>query len=224
MGESKGNIIATVLGLLLLLGGIAAGLYFGGKTVFTKSKAIDLTEIDKLEEAKGQWVSGEVVACTTEFYEVKHNMNGIIPTGKEHYFATFMSDDGIYVIRASKSWYEKYFDADTFLPKSGSKVELTGYVRKIDSKFTKEIQQQIAMTTAKEKPVYYIDTLAMRYGIFLLILAIFPVFLVILFFVLRKTGLLDAQMDSGAGKVFVVLMIVGILGYGALLLHTLAMV
>lgn len=221
MGEKKGNLVATILGLILLVGAVAAGFYFGGKTVFTKSKAIDLSEIKKLEEAKGQWVTGEVEACSVEFYEVNHKVNSI-PTGKEHYYLAVMSDDSIYVIRANKGWYEKHFD-DRMLPKDASAKKLTGYVRKIESKFTKDIQKAVSVTAAKEKPVYYIDVLAMRYGIFLLILAVIPVLVTIVFFVLKKTGLLDMEMNSTPGKILMALLIIGILVYGGLAIHTLSM-
>ena len=139
MGEKKGNLVATILGLILLVGAVIAGFYFGGKTVFTKSKAIDLSEIKKLEEAKGQWVSGDIEVCFPEFYEITNSVN-FIPTGKEHYFIAAMSNGNVFVIRASKKWYEKNFDEKTWLPNEGAKVKLEGYVRKTESKYASEMQ------------------------------------------------------------------------------------
>lgn len=223
MGEKKGNLVATILGLILLVGAVIAGFYFGGKTVFTKSKAIDLSEIKKLEEAKGQWVSGDIEVCFPEFYEITNSVN-FIPTGKEHYFIAAMSNGNVFVIRASKKWYEKNFDEKTWLPNEGAKVKLEGYVRKTESKYASEMQKYIKENlTLQYKPVYYIDVLAMRYGIFLLILAVVPVLVTIVFFVLKKIGLLDMEMNSTPGKILMALLIIGILVYGGLAIHTLSM-
>lgn len=223
MNSGKGGTVAAVLGVLVIIACIVAGFYFGGKTVFTKKKAVEAMNVKKLEWVKGKWVTGDIEACSNEFYTVDHKMNGLIPTGKEHYYIVFMTTGECFVIRANNRWYEKNFDIDTFLPKNGDSVKLEGYVRRIDSKFTREIQDVVSQVSYGYKPTYYVDTIAMRYGIFLMILAGFPILLVIVIFLVNKTELLQVSLDSTPGKVFMIVGIVLFFAYAGLMMHTLAM-
>ena len=226
MNSGKGGTVAAVLGVLVIIACIVAGFYFGGKTVFTKKNAESIERSMKTRGyMSGEWVYGEVEGCSTEFYEIKHKLNGIIPTGKEHFFCGYLSDGQIVVIRATKKWYEKNFDEETWLPKNGDAVKLEGYVRKIDTKFVREIQEITGTKLSYgTRPTYYVDTIAMRYGIFLMILAGFPILLVIVIFLVNKTELLRVNLDSTPGKIFMIAGIVLFFAYAGLMMHTLAMI
>lgn len=56
-----------------------------------------------------------------------------------------------------------------------------------------------------------------------MILAGFPILLVIVIFLVNKTELLQVSLDSTPGKVFMIVGIVLFFAYAGLMMHTLAM-
>ncbi len=66
-----------------------------------------------------------------EVYEIEHRLNGLIPTGSEHFYLAATDDGAVpLLIKASSSWYEKNFGEDGL---AKSTVMLTGEVGKFDS-------------------------------------------------------------------------------------------
>ena len=48
-----------------------------------------------------------------EILTIEHSINGLIPTGKDHYYVGVDYDTGAaYIMQASSSWYKKNFNAD----------------------------------------------------------------------------------------------------------------
>ena len=53
------------------------------------------------------------ISEATEILEVEHSINGLIPTGKDHYYLGFNEETGeAYVINGSPKWYRKHFGQD----------------------------------------------------------------------------------------------------------------
>ncbi|MDE5583638.1 MAG: hypothetical protein K2J08_08030 [Ruminococcus sp.] len=76
----------------------------------------------------------------TEFFEVKHSVNYILPIGKDYYYIGIDDDGNSYTIHAPKNWAEKNFDEY-----SDTTFEITALSKKItDYDITKEINSMTA--------------------------------------------------------------------------------
>ncbi|MDE6730336.1 MAG: hypothetical protein K2J71_06125 [Oscillospiraceae bacterium] len=83
----------------------------------------------------------------TEFLEIEHSINGLIPIGTDYYYLGIDEDYNAYTILAGKHWEEENFS--DFDPDSEDYkiVEITGLVKKIsDYDVSREIQ-----STAEEE-------------------------------------------------------------------------
>lgn len=71
--------------------------------------------------------------------DVEHSINGLIPTGTDHYFLIVDSqtNEGAFV-RASKSWYTKNFD-DSGQAKTSGGIDVTALAKKPDYKIVDEL-------------------------------------------------------------------------------------
>mgnify|MGYP004511981299 CR=1 FL=1 len=97
--------------ILLILIGIGVLAYLSVTAV------IDLTDSENIH-----------TVTLTEAYsvlDIEHSINGIIPIGTDHYYLGYNSNTSeAYLIKVSKSWYDKNFDADgTALSSDGITVK-----------------------------------------------------------------------------------------------------
>lgn len=81
------------------------------------------------------------VTFAIEAYEVKHTLNILIPTGKEHFYFGISNDEGDGIpllIKATQSWYNSNFDEEGFaiVP-----VTVKGEVMEMDSRFAKDLSE-----------------------------------------------------------------------------------
>ncbi|MDE5884529.1 MAG: hypothetical protein K2H29_05555 [Oscillospiraceae bacterium] len=119
----------------------------------------------------------------TEFLELEHSINGLIPIGTDYYYLGIDEDYNAYTIRAGKNWKEENFsnfdpDAEEY-----TTVEITGLVKEIsDYDVSKEIQSTAAELEEMEFPLGVTQCLELTYikdawmkllaGILLLIVSI----------------------------------------------------
>ncbi|MDE6087357.1 MAG: hypothetical protein K2G25_03130, partial [Oscillospiraceae bacterium] len=119
----------------------------------------------------------------TEFLELEHSINGLIPIGTDYYYLGIDEDYNAYTIRAEKNWAEENFsdfdpDAEEY-----TTVEFTGLVKEIsDYDVSKEIQSTAAELEEMEFPLGATQCLELSYikdawmkllaGILLLIVSI----------------------------------------------------
>lgn len=75
--------------------------------------------------------------------EVEHSINGLIPMGKDHYYAAVDEKGEMYLLKASKSWYKKNFDPATY--EARGDVTVTALNKRIDDyEIREEIEDRIA--------------------------------------------------------------------------------
>ncbi|MDE5769700.1 MAG: hypothetical protein K2H82_09985 [Oscillospiraceae bacterium] len=119
----------------------------------------------------------------TEFLELEHSINGLIPIGTDYYYLGIDEDYNAYTIRAGKNWEEENFsnfdpDAEEY-----TTIEITGLVKEIsDYDVSKEIQSTAAELEEMEFPLGATQCLELTYikdawmkllaGILLLIVSI----------------------------------------------------
>ena len=219
--------ISSIIAVVLLLGLCGCAVFFGARTVLRRSDAVNPKDGWKIAEEKGSWITGKAVGATDEVYLVKHTMCYVIPTAKEHYYFAELTDASgnpyLVTIRADKSWYRKNFDENGYA-KNEDGVTVTGYVRTISGKFRTDIQRQASgWGVSQFVPTVYVDLLAFRHGIFLIIIGAFPLLLALVIFIFSRIGSLENGFNSTPGKVFFSVFLVVFLAYLGLLVHTVAM-
>lgn len=85
--------------ICLILLGIAAMAYLAITAVMDLTNTAD--------------VHTPVISSATEFLEIEHSINGLIPIGKDYYYLGYDEEnDSIYVIRGPKNWGAKNFTDD----------------------------------------------------------------------------------------------------------------
>ena len=100
----------------------------------------------------------------TEFLELEHSINGLIPIGTDYYYLGIDEDYNAYTIRAGKNWEEENFsdfdpDAEEY-----TTVEVTGLVKKIsDYDVSKEIQSTAEELEDMEFPLGATQCLELSY-------------------------------------------------------------
>lgn len=104
-----------ILGIIVLL--IFAGyLGFTGVSDLVNKKDIKQPEI----------------CCAMEILEVEHSINGIIPTGKDHYYlAIDTNEEDFYVIHAPKKWMEKNNIPEVSADVSGTSIKIKGLEKRV---------------------------------------------------------------------------------------------
>lgn len=96
---------------------IITAVVFAGWTLYnliTGISGLAKSGISPLSGSLGNKDRCEVtVSFAAEVYEIEHRLNGIIPTGSEHFYLAAAEDGTLpLLIKASPSWYEKNFDGD----------------------------------------------------------------------------------------------------------------
>ena len=108
-------------------------------------------------------VKNEKALFAVEVVEVEHRVGGFIPLGKDHYYIAG-NEDGAFLIKTSKSWYEKNFNSDGYSKKEAG-VNVKGLAKDISdyetsNKIESEIQENIGevsfiISEKKAIDVYY---------------------------------------------------------------------
>ena len=219
------GIAITILGALLVI-----CTYFGVRTLLRKKnpEEISVSRLTKLE--KGKWVTFRAYYAFESAHTIKHTINGVIPTGTEYYYMIFTEDFGrIMIIRADKNWYDRNFDSEG-VAKDEDGCLVTGYVRatpgEVDRSITlyrNKLQESYKITIALQSSLYT-DTIAVKVSILQILVGVIPIILGIGFLVSIKAGILSATLDSRAGKIFVVLLLVFIFAYGGMTIHFLSLI
>lgn len=147
------NKVSVIIGILIF----AAWTFYSlisGIIGLSKNEMTEPTmdaETGKICEAK--------VTFAVEAYEVKHTLNILIPTGKEHFYFCVSDEDGIpLLVKAKPSWYSANFDEDGF---AHAPVTIKGEVMTMDSQFTKdmsEMNMELASLGFKISTSKYIST------------------------------------------------------------------
>lgn len=110
--------------ILLILIGIGVLAYLSVTAV------IDLTDSENIH-----------TVTLTEAYsvlDIEHSINGIIPIGTDHYYLGYNSNTSeAYLIKVSKSWYDKNFDADGAALSSGG-ITVKGIAKAVSDFETKQ--------------------------------------------------------------------------------------
>ena len=202
--------------------------FLGARILFRKKNPTEKKFETACTIEKGEWVTFRARYAEDSGYTVKHTLNGIIPFGKEYYYAVYSDElDCIVIIRAGKKWYEKNFTMNQANDPDGCLI--SGYVRStengVERTFTnyRNNSQDYIDLPIKLQGNLYVDTLATRYAIMQILIGILPLFFAILIFIGSRTGLFEQTPDSAAAKGILSVVIIGFLLYVALLTHFLAM-
>lgn len=119
----------------------------------------------------------------TEFLELEHSINGLIPIGTDYYYLGFDENYNSYIILAPKKWAEKNFSDFNPDAEIDTIIEITGLVKEIsDYDVSKEIQSMTAELENMQFPLGTTQCLELSYikdacmklfsGILLLILSV----------------------------------------------------
>lgn len=230
MIDMKNKILIGIA--VTLLGGLfAVCAYFGIRTLIRKQDPVEMSVAKFTELEQGEWVTFRAkYALESASYTVKHSINGVIPTGTEYYYAVFTDDaSGMMIIRADKNWYSRNFD-DEGVAKDEDGCLVTGFVRSTPDGtdrtfrlYRDKLQQSYKITISLQAD-HFVDTIAVKISILQIIIGVIPFLAGIIFLVCFKTGLVDAQLDSRAGKTFLIILILGFMGYAAVVCHFLSYV
>ena len=86
----------------------------------------------------------KIITDCGELFDIDSSIALIIPTGTEHYYYAFDKDDEkVYVIKASKSWYEENFDEEG-RPLHSVMIAIDGAVRHLNYKEEDEVKDFFA--------------------------------------------------------------------------------
>ena len=79
-----------------------------------------------------------------EILEVENSINGIIPTGTDHYYVGLDRDSGeAYILQATEKWYEKNFDQDMTAVAAGG-LEVTALSKRVnDYEVRNELESRV---------------------------------------------------------------------------------
>lgn len=138
----------------------------------------------------------------TEFLELEHSINGLIPIGTDYYYLGIDENYEAYTIRATKNWAEENFsnfdpDAEEY-----TTVEVTGLVKGIsDYDVSKEIQSTAAELEDMEFPLGATQCLELSY----IKDAWMRLFAGILLLILSLTGFIARKMEIQVPKAAIVI-------------------
>lgn len=80
-----------------------------------------------------------------EIFEVEHSINGLIPTGTDHYYLGFDEQGSCCIINASKGWYAENFDEATGETKGTESITVTALAKDIsDYEIEDEIREMLS--------------------------------------------------------------------------------
>lgn len=96
---------------------IIVALVFAGWTLYnliTGIAGLSKSGMSQLTRSPEKGARCEVtVDIAMEVYEIEHRLNGLIPTGSEHFYFAASGDEFVpLLIKASPSWFEKNFDEE----------------------------------------------------------------------------------------------------------------
>lgn len=96
---------------------IIVALVFAGWTLYnliTGIAGLSKSGMSQLTRSPETGTRCEVtVDIAMEVYEIEHRLNGLIPTGSEHFYFAASEDEFVpLLIKASPSWFEKNFDEE----------------------------------------------------------------------------------------------------------------
>ncbi len=211
MKHIKKVLICLFLGAIILV--------IGYKGLFPIIAKMNPHKVDDLAGSiltERTYVEGTVNFASGEFLEVKHSIN-FIPTGYDHYFLVFSDDlSRCVAVRADTKWAEK-FGEEGYLEEG---LTIGGVVKDLGYEEQRELQDTMQMISQEGLPIsaagYYIDLLAYRYAIFMLIALVILVVLVIGGILLVKKGVRKSIWST----LYVILLIAEC----CFLLHIIAMI
>lgn len=193
--KKKSEKVAAVLGIILLVAMFVGAVAYGATLLIKKNSAKQIDASMGFDVNKDtDWVEFTAYYATPMSLTVTHNINGIIPTGKEYYYFLFSADlTECISVRADKDWFEENFDEETWATKSEDGIKISGYIRTFEikakaeqDKMIKELRQNNWATTIKYNGEIYIDLLATRLAVYLLIVGFSPVVIGLVYFVLKR--------------------------------------
>ena len=214
-GERKSHpiLIAVIfLGLALLF------IITGVKDLFM-GRSVSLDEFLSSGAEKGDRVEGVVHYCAGEYYEIKHSLNYLIPTGYEHYYIVYSDDLSTAV--TVRSW-GKFKDKFTGLNNEEG-VKIKGVVRELDREVKNELDGQLPPDglTQKVERYYYIDDLSPFYGVLKLFEGIYTLAVMAAIVVLvKRNGAVSGPVTGKAAAIGVLLIVTS---YTVIMIHLLSL-
>ena len=193
--KKKSEKVAAVLGIILLVAMFVGAVAYGSMLLIKKQSAKKIDASMGFDVNKDtDWVEFTAYYATPMSLTVSHNINGIIPTGKEYYYFLFSTDlTECISVRADKKWFEENFDEDSWMAKSEDGIKICGYVRSFESKSKSEQDKMISdlrknswASTIKYTGDIYIDLISTRLAVYLLILGFAPVIIGVVYFLLKR--------------------------------------
>ena len=223
----KSAKIGTIIGVLFIVAALCIAGVIGILTLSRKGSMKEQEPGRGFVLEQGTWTKFQAYCALPYYLTMTHTVNSI-PTAKEYYFFVFSEDfSSMAVLRANKSWYDDNFTDWYSNDESGVTVE--GYVRKTDPDVIREMNTQISEfqydfgKSFRVDTGLYVDVIATKISIYEIIIMAIPLVCVLLFFTLGRR-FWNARLDSKAGKIFlVVLLIVGLV-YGGFVIHVLEFV
>ena len=171
--KEKGKKIFAVILLLFFVG------YLLGTGVYDLLNTKDMRTV-------------KIDGCV-EILQVEHSINGLIPTGKDHYFLGVNYDDGTAcMIKASNGWYKKNFDAEKNATTPGGLV-LTVLSKRISDHDVREelayrAQEIGGVEVFSISPEYVLDVDYQIKAIGKLALVVLGIILAVIVAVVSKSG------------------------------------
>lgn len=185
--------------IVLVLIGIGIYCITSGVWGVTESGKQSLNQVFTQSFEKGNLFEGSIEAASPVFLKINHNINYLIPTGKEYYYLIFSDDYSTAIsIRADKNFGES-FDSTW---KSTEKVIIQGRIKELpDMAKTRltELKDTLLKNGMEVRIIdqYYIDTIGSNLYKMRIIVGICILLEVLLFYMIGKKNKFAYHTSSG---------------------------
>lgn len=175
---------------------ILCAIFIIGLGVYLLATAlIDLTNKEDVQTIR--------LDAAAEVIEVEHSINGLIPMGKDYFYAGFDDEkDEAYIIKAPKKWLEKNFDSEGYALSTGG-MEITALTKRIsDFELEKELNSTFSQIDDLYFPLGYTTYIDTAYKT--TIIAKLVLFVLYIFIVAAGIFILKKGMQTTFSKIWVV--------------------